>query len=105
MQGKKRRNIKPFHRVIFIDQALDEEEVLNEVDETTFSTASGASGRGSNRSSSHIEMPNPDDSSTRPNSAKSKSSMLTEKSDARERRKVSMSEQGLSFLLQVKTKS
>ena len=91
------RNTGAVISLLLIAQALDEEEILNEVDETTFSTASGSSRHTSNPSSNHIEMPTADDVSSRPNSAKSKTSMLTEKSDARERRKVTLSEQGYFY--------
>ena len=73
-------------------QALDEEEVMNEVDDTTFSSASGSLRTRS--AANQIEIPNNVGKLSRPNSAKSKLSHISDKSDIKYRNKIQMSNSG-----------
>ena len=73
-------------------QALDEEEVMNEVDDTTFSSASGSLRTRS--AANQIEIPNNVGKLSRPNSAKSKLSHISDKSDIKYRNKIQMSDSG-----------
>ena len=73
-------------------QVLDEEEVMNEVDDTTFSSTSGSLRTQS--ATNHIEIPSDIGKLSRPNSAKSKLSHISEKSDIKNRNKIQMSDSG-----------
>ena len=73
-------------------QALDEEEVMNEVDDTTFSSTSGSLRMRS--ATNHIEIPNDIGKLSRPNSAKSNLSHISDKSDIKSRNKIQITDSG-----------
>ena len=65
---------------------------MNEVDETTFSSASGSLRTRS--AANHIEIPYDIGKLSRPNTAKSKLSHISDKSEIKQRNKIQMSDSG-----------